>query len=122
MREGGRSRIGSASAQRAVIAALSAVVHEKQEEVRQLQERNYQLRLRRGLCALHARVSGELAAHKQRFGATDESEAAQLEALWRDAGCAEGPPDEPGATAVFEQLYDQLERLRPGRSLLELER
>jgi hypothetical protein len=107
---------------RAHLAALRVVLRGKQEEVRQLVERNYQLRLRRGLCVLHVRVLETLAAHKQALGASDESEAAQLEALRRDAGCAEGLENEPSAEAVFEPFYAYLERLQPGRSMLGLGR
>jgi hypothetical protein len=102
--------------------ALAAVLRERQEQVRQLQEDNYLLRVRGGLFVLHLRILEEMAAHTLRFGAADAADMQQqVEALRQDAGCA-GVEDEPSALEVFVPLRDQLDWLQPGRSMLGLER
>jgi len=89
--------------------------HTHTTQVRQLHERNYLLRVHRGVFALHARLLEEIAAHTRAFGASDTTEALQLEAL--RGGTGRG--DEREATAVFDTC---MPHLRPDRSLLRLER
>ncbi len=104
------------------LAALAAVLRGRQEQVRQLQEDNYLLRVRRGLFVLYLRIHEEMAAHKVKFGAADGAELQQqVEALRQDAGCV-GVEDEQSALAVFAPLRDYLEWWRPGGSMLDLER
>ncbi len=104
------------------LPVLAAVLRQRQEQVRQLQEHNYLWRVRRGLSVLHLRILEEMAAHKVMFGCADAAELQQqVEALRQDAGCT-GFSDEPSALAVFEPLRDYLEWLQPGHSMLGLER
>lgn len=98
------------------IASLQRIVRDREEQVRQLQERNFSLRLRRAVLAVMMRNLEEVAAHKRAYGVSDTEELRQLEALLQEAG--DGTPDGADATAPFHIF---VEHLRPGRSLLQLE-